>query len=129
MTQESKELLLKDISARLPYGVKVLINDPDRREYTLKADYGDLFLLKKVNTNIKPYLRPMSSMTVEEKKIQKDYVHHFLRNNLPDYENDFVFKDEAHEYIDWLNKQHFDYRGLIEKGLALEAPTNMYKTE
>lgn len=50
----------------------------------------------------------------------------YFRNNLLNYEGNFVFEDEVHEYIDWLNANHFDYRGLIEKGLALEALEGMY---
>ena len=67
---------------------------------------------------IKLYLRPMSSMTEEE---STTYEYSFL------YSNDL--RIYAEEYIDWLNAHHFDYRGLIEKGLALEAPEGMYKTE
>ena len=121
MTQEDKELLLIDLCARLPY------------DFYIKEEYGDYVHITLYSANIehlidrvvdgldKLVLRPMSSMTEEEKKIQKDYIYHFSKNSLPNYEGDFVFGDEAHEYIDWLNKNHFDYRGLIEKGLALVA--------
>ena len=64
--------------------------------------------------HVKPYLRPMSSMTVEER---------FEYNGFDGY----IFSDEdVIIKIDWLNKHHFDYRGLIKKGLAIEAPENMY---
>lgn len=60
--------------------------------------------------NIKPYLRPMSSMTKEEKK---EY-------------NKLLCWRSPKKVFDWLNAHHFDYRGLIKKGLALEAPKEMY---
>lgn len=115
MTQEIEDLLLKDICARTPYGIKceydgkvidiISVNlygevYPDGVTYTLPLD------------KVKPYLRPMSSMTEEEKA---EYV-----NTCYDWYDTL-------ETYDWLNKHHFDYRGLIEKGLALEAPEGMYK--
>ena len=68
------------------------------------------------NFTIKPYLRPMASMT-EEEKINYRAFFNYDGVEYPD------------EYIDWLNKNMFDYRGLIEKGLALEAPEGMYKID
>ena len=65
---------------------------------------------------LRPYLRPLSSMTEEEK---------FMYFQLSECKS---IGGKA-EFIDWLNAHHFDYRGLIEKGLALEAPEGMYKTE
>ena len=123
MTQEDKELLLKDLCARLPYGVKVktLLKEP----YTLKGlfdtEYGGVMgcLLGKFVTNnvspkttnypleqFKPYLFPLSSMTEE----QKDF-----------YWNHGIDFGDAWTEVDWLNAHHIDYRGLIEKGLALDA--------
>ena len=67
--------------------------------------------------SVKPYLRPMSSMTLEER---------FEYNGLINYVADFSFELMSWKVYDWLNKHHFDYRGLIEKGLALEAPEGMY---
>ena len=125
MTQEEKQLLLQDLCTRLPYGVKVTWND----KYPLTVTphiYCAIVSENNINNLPKLLLRPMSSMTEEEKKIQKDYIYHFSKNSLPNYEGDFVFEDEAHEYIDWLNEHHFDYRGLIKKGLAVEAPEGMY---
>ena len=131
MTKEEKELLLKDLCGRLPYGVKVLVKDSDGREYTLKADYGDLFLLKKVNPNIKPYLRPMSSMTEEEKKELE--LLGWRTDELADNEPWAHCGDIYHiiDGIDWLNKKMFAYRTLdgkdmFELGIALEAPEGMY---
>ena len=120
MTQEDKELLLKDLCARLPYGVKV-------KYYSMEYPYGTEkpvkltpYLLNDRWYNIvcvEPYLRPMSSMTEEEAFEFGDTI----LNAEPE--------DLAVNKIDWLNAHHFDYRGLIEKGLALEAPSDMYKTE
>ena len=61
----------------------------------------------------------MSSMTEEEKK---DYD--LLRSHICDEYNRYCF--DTVKSIDWLNSHHFDYRGLIEKGLAIEAPSDMY---
>ena len=114
MTQEDKQLLLKDLAARLPYGV-ICEFSKDKISVTAKLGLGGLeeFIY---GTDVKPYLRPMSSMTEEEKQ---GYV---------------IVWDSRQPYLpteamDWLNEHHFDYRGLIEKGLALEAPDGMYKTE
>ena len=124
MTQESKELILKDICGRLPYGTIVQIslyrNDEKRSDIELDPHVTENIWEIIDKYHALPYLRPMSSMTEEEKKIQKTYIYHFSENNLPNYEGDFVFEDEVHEYIDWLNANHFDYRGLIGKGLAIE---------
>lgn len=104
MTQEEKELLLRDLCARLPYGVKV--KSSRRREpVTLSLDVMTDFHL---GCSVKPYLRPMTSMTEEESE-------EFSNMEIVGYSN-----------YDWLNAHHFDYRGLIEKGLALEAPEEMY---
>lgn len=135
MKQEDRELLLKDLSARLPYGV-VCVGityelDDDGERYipvkvkdtlTLIDNYNletasvklDLTSSCKLET-VKPYLRPMSSMTEEE---EKEY------NSLNAYEGGFFPHTE--EAFDWLNAHHFDYRGLIPKGLALEAPNGIY---
>jgi hypothetical protein len=121
MTQEDKELLLRDLCARLPYHVrcKIWLKDGTTEEglLDLKHNYGnvlqDAFYYNKIK-DIKPYLRPMSSMTEEERK---EYLHITLCD---------VVDCEAWNEVDWLNKHHFDYRGLIEKGLALQAPEGMY---
>jgi hypothetical protein len=70
----------------------------------------------------KPYLRPMSSMTEEDRQ-----EYDSKRKHICDDYNRYCF--DSIESIDWLNAHHFDYRGLIEKGLAIEAPEDMYKTE
>ena len=124
MTREDKELLLKDLCARLPYKVMVHIRyntkEPCYGELTLKDI--QLFIDYKIET-IKLYLRPMSSMTEGEKT---EYFN-VIKNSI-DFYNCPKSEDVCFLIIpiDWLNKNHFDYRGLIEKGLALEAPERMY---
>lgn len=105
MTQEEKQLLLKDLSARLPYGVK--FQGKDSNVYTLDA--ANYFALQVEDMVFKPYLRPMSSMTEEERKYLQGHV------------ND--------DFVDYCNEHHLDYRGLIPMGLALEAPKGMYDKE
>ena len=128
MTQENKELLLRDLSARLPYGIKVHIKGEYHKHHEVEEiDISDecvryfenFHLYEEEITNCRLYLRPMSSMTEEEK------MHFWCLNHNPNTGVDFM--THAPELIDWLNKNHFDYRGLIEKGLALEAPSGMYK--
>lgn len=118
MTQENKELLLKDLSARLPYDPIVYVDENLPRLKLGAATRVWEYIA--IDKPCKPYLRPMSSMTEEE---DKEYTNIDNRSySCP--------KDCAHipasDRIDWLNAHYFDYRGLIEKGLALEAPEGMY---
>lgn len=126
MTQEDKELLLKDLCARLPYGVKIS-NDIQTKVldiYDIDWDI-DWFIN---NTEIKPNLFPLSSMTEEQKRecfkgtpleidkygdvaVKEDFFGNSQYTDLEIYL----------EVIDWLNKNHFDYRNLIKKGLAIDA--------
>ena len=116
MTQEEKQLLLKDLCARLPYSLQIhIITVFQSVEFDGTLRCHDLEALTSYRIEIKPYLRPLSSMTEEE---NTTYEYGFL------YSNDLQIY--AEEYIDWLNAHHFDYRGLIEKGLALEALEGMY---
>lgn len=121
MTQEEKELLLEDLCARLPYGAKISIPDlwiQKREIETLdeifKGDDG----LYRVNSkgqcieHIKPYLFPLSSMTEEQRK-EFDTTLKYL----PAEEIDVWTLNT----YDWCDKNHFDYRGLIKKGLAIDA--------
>ena len=125
MTQEEKQLLLKDLCSRLPYGV--ICNDSrhgDSRiteiniveEIVYCYDFDEYVELDKC----KPYLRPMSSMTPEEfeeyTKLIKPVVFNKIQVNMA-----------SPESFDYLNKKMFDYRGLIPKGLALVALDGMYK--
>ena len=114
MTPKDKELLLKDICARLPYHVrvKVWLKDGTTEEgaLDLEHNYGDVlrdaFYYNEI-VKIKPHLFPLSSMT-EEQQIN---LTKFVANGI----------HGENVLYDWYNKNHFDYRGLIEKGLAIDA--------
>ena len=149
MTQEDKKILLKDLCARLPYKVKVeaipyvdpqilCSIDPIRKEFRL--DFGEYNWVGEEYSIVKPYLRPMSSMTEEELKelnskhgsiayffIQEPPYYHGLQAQHSDIGS--IELSEFSEIYDWLNAHHIDHRWLIEKGLALEAPEEMYKID
>lgn len=142
MTKEEKLLLLKDLSSRLPYGVKVNISAsrPDRYDHFVKSindatiNSIDLNIEKckfkefwwdSYIVNVRPYLRPMSSMTEEEYEELEEISPYYgfapfkhIDDWCPNY-----------DVVDWLNKHHFDYRGLIEQGLAIEALEGMYEVQ
>ena len=124
MTQEDKQLLLKDLCARLPYGVMVEITSDGgmvEASYNMRLDTGLLADLLYSEDGFKPYLRLMSSMTKEE-NIEWDAEYAYNINSFP-------YEQYLAEMVDWLNAHHLDFRGLIEKGLALEAPEGMYKID
>lgn len=126
MIQEDKNLLLKDLCARLPYGVKC--------EYD-NLKYGGVFKVTDIRYNdyidgvidnkrcwsvfdpleLKPYLFPLSSMTEEQRQELESLME---VTTVPAWGE---ILSPTTEYYDWLNKNHFDYRGLIEKGLAIDA--------
>lgn len=134
MTQKDKELLLRDLCARVPCGVKCkliynnqAIKDEDATLFGVDK-YGK-FLFAEFGEDTrkfvcKPYLFPLSSMTEEQKKYIND---RWGINEDFDFEIDpnwgkyFVDLGDVVGYINWLNENHFDYRGLIEKGLAIDA--------
>ena len=123
MTKEDKELLLKDLCARLPYGF-VIYRESDNSN--IKINYIDdffHFLDFSDGEDFKPYLRPMSSMTDEEKE-EFDNLYNWSCPNSKFLRTKII---DVSELIDWLNAHHFDYRGLIERKLALEAPEDIYK--
>lgn len=164
MTREEKQLLFKDLCARLPYGV-VIHTDTDWKDVKLDNDHRGIGMLyyehygeeaKKecgydendcsiiisgcYYGDIKPYLRPMSSMTKEElKELNDKYgsIAYFFIQEPPYYyglqaqHSDIgsIEISEFSEIYDWLNAHHFDYRGLIPMGLALEALEEMYKND
>ena len=129
MTQEDKELLLKDLCARLPYGVKIQV------PYEDGSGYFDEIVWEVNNEGpfhvngwgieyeyVKPYLFPLSSMTEEQEREYNTlrdfvYAHHY---EYEDIVEDMGLYDNWRS-IDYLNAHHFDYRGLIEKGLAIDA--------
>jgi len=123
MTQEEKKLSLKDLSARLLYGVRVLIRYKEGEPCYGKLTPRDIqwFIDSNIEV-IKPYLRPMSSMTEDEKK-EFCKIEGRIAQYFPCKYIKLIFSVDE---LDWLNAHHFDYRGLIEKGLALEALEGMY---
>lgn len=143
MTQQEKQLLLKDLSARLPYGVKINI----KSDYTREMEDTELtpYHLDGLGYNaeyrhLRPYLRSMSSITKEElKELNDKYgnIAYFFIQDPPYYyglqaqHSDIgsIEISEFSEIYDWLNEHMFDYCELIEKGLALEASEGMYKNE
>lgn len=129
MDQNDRDLLLRDLSARLPYGVIVETYwefenkkvktfpksklTPDMLRYYIGEEKW------KYNTHFLPFLRPMSSMTELERKKLDEYIRIYSYNI---FHKLSVFCKSQ----DYLNSIHVDYRGLIEKGLALEAHEGMY---
>ena len=117
----TKELLIKDLSSRLPYGVKIELTwwgmgegaytnttlEPDHIEQLLKDEDGDI--------EIKPYLFPLSSMTEE----QRQELESLMEVTIVSIWGEIL--SPTPEYYDWLNKNHFDYRNLIDKNLAINA--------
>lgn len=150
MKQEHKELLLKDLSARLFYGVRVRYSSTERfitatlrsidtwgstvdlrcipSKDNLNACFNSVFVDK-----IKPYLFPLSSMTEEQKEeLNKKYLVSIIGNSITliYHSEGYWDNDNECEFIDylwltnWLLKNHFDIYGLIPKGLAIDA-TNL----
>jgi len=140
MTQEEKQLLLKDLCARLPYGVICRANEINldgellfiNKIYNIVALYNDK-ATGKFDTcpidDVKPYLRPMSSMTEEEKTKVNELIYNresIFTSPVPVW---VINESDIETYIDFCLERHLDWRGLIEKGLALEAPEGMYKNK
>ena len=130
MTQEDKQLLLKDLSARLPYGVICHANEINidgelffvNKLYNIVALYYDNATGKFESClidDIKPYLRSLSSMTEEEKKEFNSLINGVEERCINAYGKG-GYTLAFIEVNDWLNAHHFDYRGLIEKGFAIE---------
>lgn len=120
MTQKDKELLLKDLCARLPYGLKVKCEEysfPVTILYSGNIDevkFKETGGIKNICT-IKPYLFPLSSMTEEGQRTLDSMCNGV---EMVSRLSGLKMFDKA---FDWLNENHFDYRGLIEKGLAIDA--------
>lgn len=136
MKQEEKELILKEFCERIPYGVMCIefdtiivkarsiehVGNDDYYANAIHDGFGNVYPLCAKIEDVKLFLRPMSSMTEDEDKefasLQTDF-----------YTDGFLYPTAASNMMNWLNAHHFDYNGLIEKGLALEAPEDMYKSE
>ena len=142
MKQENKNLLLKDLCARLPYGVKCenFNHVYGKNIFKVTDIRNNGYICGTINNEhcwavfdpleLKPYLFPLSSMTEEqyntlhESGILNNCSHSYEYVNPHIYGISFIFKQfktYSLELIEWLNKNHFDYRGLIKKGLAIDA--------
>ena len=136
MTQEDKELLLKDLCARLPYGVKVAFLNKDLTYHSEPKTLTGIECINNLNYSslededdnttivefVKPYLFPLSSMTEEQHNEFFTYFHEVEKKEIEtsgDYLKAAYLGENAKR--DWLNKNHFDYHYLIEKGLAIDA--------
>ena len=151
ITEQEKQLLLKDLCGRLSYGVKGEVETTDGNGKEIKdegvlnsvfiSDYGTAYIciegMEYELDDFKPYLLPMSNMTEKE---YETFPIPFSFDSFSTWNNTILSKviegtqiligiDEITEIIDWLNAHHFDYHGLIEKGLAIEAPEGMYKSK
>ena len=119
MTQEDKELLLQDLCARLPYGIKASYYGAEEECETWDEIEGitldscvDIGQYSLSIESIKPYLFPLSSMTEEQSKVYHEFIKGmFGTSALINFE----------VLTDFFNSNHLDYRGLIEKSLALDA--------
>jgi hypothetical protein len=143
MIESNKNLLLKDLSSRLPYGVKVYDIKSSINSSFMNLNHvngvGEVFISYKLECrtalieDVKPYLFPLSSMTEEQLIELKEFTDLKYEHNtleLVEWEDNCktleFWLEEIPSYcvikvFDWLNKNHFDYRGLIEKGLAIDA--------
>lgn len=138
MTREQKELLLKDLCARLPYGIKAEIRNEEDERKQVVVSYGNICYIPELGNSwwkeCKPYLFPLSSMTEEQFEELKAFAGlTYEGNTLELVEWDSTcdktlefWLEEIPSYcvikvFDWLNKNHFDYRGLIPAGSAIDA--------
>ena len=136
MTQEDKQLVLIDLCGRLPYGVHLFTSSKCHiRLLTISndIDYDEQFWINGLYDvdEVKPYLRLMSSMTEEEKEelrqeqIKDEQLFADCIKNHPEMRGLII----PHFAADWCDKNMFDYRGLIPKGIALVALEGMYKVK
>ena len=137
MTQEEKELLIKDLSSRLPYECMVSIAEGGIdgikwADLTLNAYLFYQIMEEDAWEYVKPYLRPLSSMTESEREELKilcdkdlsEFAGHLMKGH--GLSRDGLYMFDKLRQLDWLKKHHFDFRGLIPKGSALEAKEGMY---
>ena len=154
MSKEEKELLLRDLCARLPHGVKihleslkygeligtldavypteerVIVDELDKAIAPVNVRCGGF----KIEENkVKPYLRPMSSLTEDEKEELKKICEEDLSEfagfitNGHGLSHDGLYMFDKLRQLEFCLSHHLDFRGMIEKGLALQAPEGMYK--
>ena len=131
---ENINLLLSDLCGRLPYNVKIktvkYLENVDKFIESASTIHSidilsqNVYCMDSSNTlsivDVKPYLFPLSSMT-DEQKVEFTIVQSQRYTGL------YPYPSQCSKVLDWLNKNHFDYRDLIEKGLALDATNkNIY---
>lgn len=134
MKQEDKDLLIKDLCARLPYGVKARVYNhwsDDVQDETITIENLHQLIKTFSIEDIKPYLFPLSSMSEDQK--YEFYLRFIVKDcdRVFDYFKFYLDNGKWHklltsllaveEIIDWFHKNHIDYRGLIPKGLAIDA--------
>lgn len=147
MTEQEKELLIKNYCARLPYGLKLNFYARATNENVLCTLLGiepesDKPIIAKTDNgsftftqdHVKPYLRPLSTMTQEERDEWGEIIYQpLIKLEQYDYEGlgveraPYCFAESNANAFEWMLKKQFDYDHLIEKGLALEAPEGMYE--
>lgn len=147
MTDKEKDLLLKDLCGRLPYGVKCevygrigILDEISSYGIAVNYDNGEDTTCR--IECVKPYLFPLSSATEEQvnelfsileldKTLEEDYIKVNEVTGITFLlKNGFDVEEHLEKLMDWLNKYHFDWRGLIEKGLAIDATgLNIYKNK
>ena len=125
MTQEDKELLLKDLCARLPYNVICQVEFKENGKYNSKVmllsgiSTDEAYFTTKVGSiysnEYKPYLFPLSSMTEEEKEEYCQLQQRII------YNSKGVVNEDVTKYINWCYKKHLDINNLIPMELAIDA--------
>lgn len=138
---ENKDLLIQDLGCRIYTDTQILVISDSSDHGFLEGEVNSILMpyhieaFKTGTIEIMPYLRSISSITEEEKKeLSKKYVWDIQCGQIQiRYHSQGCWDDDTEcpteEYIilfNWLNAHHFDFRNLIKKGLALEAPENMY---
>lgn len=130
MTDKQKKILLQELCCRLPYGVicNVPFNKAEQKlQGIIGTDLNDIRLIFEKDddlvcecylSEVKPYLRPMESMTEDEKKFYAVLCR---------MDDEYTQPYNSCHLVDWLLEHHFDWRGLIKVDLALPAPDGMYK--
>ena len=128
MTQEDKELLFKELCARLPYNVICQVEFKENGKYNSKVMLlsgiftDEAYFTTKggsiYSNEYKPYLFPFSSMTEEEKEEYCQLQQRII------YNSKRVVNEDVMKYINWCYKKHLDINNLIPMGLAIDA-TNL----
>lgn len=125
MTQEQKDLLLKDLCARLPYGVKgQYLNSDDPLLKAVRISYGSLSKSDGMvmDGSLVPWLFPLSSMTEEQKQEYTYIVNYISPDDTENWkEGEFIYVEQFSQLMHFYHINHLDYMGLIPMGLAIDA--------